>query len=123
MKKKKILSFLVFAVLMTGVILLINHLHEPEGYTIRELGQQAVALADDFLDGDKTAEDVRVALGNMIESIDRHVENRRDPLTIPETNIRLAISRLHLDFTFPNNAQVLASRNSLADLAGVGSRT
>ncbi|MCL2362338.1 MAG: hypothetical protein FWC73_11075 [Defluviitaleaceae bacterium] len=122
MKKRKLLYFLVFAVLITVVALLINHFREPEGYTMRELGQEAVAIIDDFLDGDLSLDDTRAIIASMIEAIDYHVENRRDPLSIREADIRLVISRLQLDLTFPNEVTVRASRNRLAGLVGVGER-
>ena len=122
MKKKKILHFVVFAVLMVAVAFMINHFREPEGYTIRELGQEAVASIDEFLDSELSLDDTRAILASMIEAIDYHVENRRDPLSIRESEIRLAISRLHLDLTFPNEATVTASRNRLAELVNVAHR-
>ena len=121
-KKKKILNFVIFFVLILGVALAINHFREVEGYTIRELGREAVNIADEYLDGEISAQDAKAIIGSMLDAISANEADRRDPLTINEMSTRTAISGLHLNFTFPNSAQITTSRNQLARLVNVDPR-
>ena len=121
-KKNQLLFFLTIAILTMGAVFLLNFLRESDGYTMRELGQEAVVIADEFLDGILTAEDARAIISTMLEAIDNHIEERRTPLEIRDTNIHSAIRRVHLDLMLPNHAQVRTSRNRLAELVSIPER-
>jgi len=122
-KKKKALLFLIIAAIAISAFFFMNHQRaDVESYTMRELGQETVTIIDEFLDNTLPVEAARAYIAHMLDAIDYHVENRRDPLSIREGEIRLAMSRLHLDLTFPNATQITASRNRLAGLVRMPER-
>jgi len=124
MMAKKILLFLALAAMTAGVYILLNT-QRPNGdsYTMRELGQLAIEITDDVLDGNIEVTTGAEMLGALLEAID----NEDVTLNRREADIRVAISRVRLDMGRPGNLNqissfVTTSRNALAGLVNVPDR-
>jgi len=122
-KKKKMIFFMAVAVVALGIFSFMNNQSGGgESRAMRELGYETMVIVDEFLDGTLPVAETQDYIAHMLEAIDYHILSRQDPLSMREADIRAAITWLHADVTSPNRAQIIASRNRLAQLIGVSER-
>ena len=123
-KKKKLILLAALVVILLGFAFFMNNQNGGgESSTMRELGYETVVIVDEFLNGTLPVMDAQAYIAHMLEALDCHVLSRQDPLSMRESDIRAAISWLHTDVATPNRAQIITSRNRLAQLVGVPDRT